>query len=245
MDIHNKSIISEKLRNLTRYCIRKGHELLILSDCNSWSTLWNMPFSNARGRVLEGYIAETGLEVLNKGRDVTFHREGVGTIVDITLASPNLADSISHWKVNNICPSSDHLAPQMILKLDAIKTEYKWNFHKSNWPGFQEDVEKASVREINNFDNKYERLDDDTEWHYQRVEDVSEAIEEDIWHGIANNTKKEAVKPKAPRTSWFTPQLEAMKRQLGYISNAIRKSKNRARNPKGRRTRYTYADFKA
>ena len=92
MDIANKSVINEKLRNLTKYCIRKGHELLILSDCNSWSTLWNMPFSNARGKVLEGYIAETGLEVMNKGKEVTFHREGVGTIVDVTLASPNLAD---------------------------------------------------------------------------------------------------------------------------------------------------------
>ena len=36
-----------------------------------------------------------------------------------------------------------------------------------------------------------------------------------------------------------------MKRHLSYISNAVRKSKSRARNPKGRHTRYTYADFKA
>ena len=95
-----------------------------------------MPHTNARGRIMEGFIAETGLQVLNQGNEVTFHREGVGTIVDVTLASPNMLPIVSNWAIQNICPSSDHLAAQMVVKLDAIETEYKWNLHRTNWEGF-------------------------------------------------------------------------------------------------------------
>ena len=38
--------------------------------------------------------------------------------------------------------------------------------------------------------NEYPRLSDPIQWHYERIEVVIEAIEEDIWHGIVNNGKK-------------------------------------------------------
>ena len=154
MDYANKRVINAKLKRLTKFCIQKGFELLVLSDCNGHSTLWNMPQTNPRGRILEGFIAESGLQVINKGNEVTFHREGVGTIVDITLASPKLVPAISNWAVTNICPSSDHLAPQMVIKLDSIETEYKWNFHKTNWEGFSKDLTNRSKNEGDNFDHK-------------------------------------------------------------------------------------------
>ena len=144
------------------------------------------------------------------------------------------------WAKHNICPSWDHLAAQMVLKLNSMETEYKWNFHKANWKGFNAEVEKSSVKEVNAFEGTYERLSYPNQWHYQRVEDVSEAIEEDIWQGITRNAKKEKVTPKAPHTSWFTKELKEMKKKLKYISNAIRKS---IRQKKGRVSRYTYADF--
>ena len=89
---------------------------------------------------------ETGLQALNKGSEVTFHREGVGTIVDVSLASPKLAPAIIGWAGTNICPSSDHLAPQMILKLDNMKNEIKWNFHRAHWKGFTVDLEDLSAK---------------------------------------------------------------------------------------------------
>ena len=125
MDYHNKDVINTKLKHLTKFCVQNDHELLVLSDCNSWSSLWNMPQTNSRGRKMEHFIMETGLQVLNKGSEVTFHREGVGTIVDVSLASPKLAPAIIGWAVTNICPSSDHLAPQMVLKLDNMTSEVK------------------------------------------------------------------------------------------------------------------------
>ena len=140
-DYHNKDVINTKLRKLTKHCTQNKFELLILSDCNSWSTLWNMPKSNTRGKKMEHFIMESGLQVLNKGTEVTFHREGVGTIIDVTLASPKIAQNIVGWAVTNVCPSSDHLAPQMVLKLDNMKKEVRWNFHKTHWPGFTDDLE--------------------------------------------------------------------------------------------------------
>ena len=246
MDIYNNQVINSKLKRLTKFCIQNDFALVVLTDCNSHSTLWNMPHTNARGRIMEGFIAETGLQVLNQGNEVTFHREGVGTIVDVTLASPNMLPLVSNWAIQNICPSSDHLAAQMVIKLDAIETEYKWNLHRTNWEGFYFDIENKSRQEINNFNNnnEYPRLSDPTQWHYERIEVVSEAIEEDIWHGIVNNGKKVIVKPSAPNTSWFTKELEDMKLKLKYISNAIRKGRNRGNRQKQRQSRYTYADFK-
>ena len=149
MDYHNKDVINTKLKNLTKHCTQHGHELLVLTDSNSWSTLWNMPKSNPRGRKMEQYIMESGLQVLNEGTEVTFHRENVGTIIDVSLASPKLAQDIVGWAVTNICPSSDHLAPQMVLKLDNMKTEIKWNFHKTYWKGILPRISKTSVARNN------------------------------------------------------------------------------------------------
>ena len=81
---------------------------------------------------MEQYIMESGLQVLKRGSEVTFHRENVGTIIDVSLASPKLAQDIVGWAVTNICPSSDHLAPQMVLKLNNMKNEMKWNLHRTH-----------------------------------------------------------------------------------------------------------------
>ena len=65
---------------------------------NCWSfqiaTLWNMPKSNPRGKKMEQYIMESGLQVLKRGSEVTFHGENVGTIIDVSLASPKLAHGV-------------------------------------------------------------------------------------------------------------------------------------------------------
>ena len=139
---------------------------------------------------MEHFIMESGLQVLNKGSEVTFHREGVGTIVDVSLASPKLTQDIVGWAVTNICPSSDHLAPQMVLKLDNMKTEIKWNFNRAYWKGFTADLEDLSDKEQQTFFGKYDRLLTSEQWHYLRSEEVCEAIEEDNWQCIMKHVWK-------------------------------------------------------
>ena len=172
---------------------------------------------------MEQYIMESGLQVLNKGAEVTFHRENVGTIIDVSLASPKLTQDIVGWAVTNICPSSDHLAPRMVLKLDNMKTEIKWNLHKTYWKGFTEDLDDLSNQEHRDFYGKYDRLLSSNQWHYLRSEEVCEAIEEDIWQCLLKHAEKEVTRPKAPQTHWWNGQLSDMKRKLGYISNAIKR----------------------
>ena len=72
----------------------------------------------------------------------------------------------------------------MVLKLDNMTTEVKWNFHRAHWKGFTADLEDLSAKEQQTFFGKYDMLLSLEMWHYLRSEEVSEAIEEDIWNCI-------------------------------------------------------------
>ena len=86
-------------------------------------TLWSSKRTDNRGRQWENYLADNQeLLVANIGDNFTFMSHRGQTIIDVTMASPQLHDKISQWGVVDTVAVSDHLSIEMILHLEGAWT---------------------------------------------------------------------------------------------------------------------------
>lgn len=80
-------------------------EVLITDDFNAKHSDWGSLANDKRGEALVDLINSIGFIVCNKGRKSTFNK---GSIIDITIASPTLAQRVRNWKVLEDESLSDH-----------------------------------------------------------------------------------------------------------------------------------------
>lgn len=65
----------------------KDKDAIILGDLNSKSAYWGSQVTDNRGRLLEEWIAEMDLVVINTGLRPTFERGTSASYIDVTLAT--------------------------------------------------------------------------------------------------------------------------------------------------------------
>jgi len=83
--------------------------IIIAGDFNSKSPMWGSANTNWRGQLLEDWIAEKDLCIVNTGFSPTCVRPQGSSIVDITLCTPDIFSAISSWTVlEEIESLSDH-----------------------------------------------------------------------------------------------------------------------------------------
>ncbi|KAF0748136.1 Reverse transcriptase domain-containing protein [Aphis craccivora] len=80
-------------------------EVLITGDFNAKHSNWGAPANEKRGEALVDLIKSTGFIVCNKRRKSTFNK---GSIIDITIALPALAQRVRNWKILDDESLSDH-----------------------------------------------------------------------------------------------------------------------------------------
>lgn len=83
--------------------------VLLMGDFNGHSTLWGGSSQDTRGRMMEQFIDESGLALLN---DCSHTRispsSGESSALDLSICSQNLVSQLS-WNVHDDCCGSDHL----------------------------------------------------------------------------------------------------------------------------------------
>lgn len=89
-------------------------DLLICGDFNAKSPLWGSPVSNRRGEILQDWMAQLGLCLINTGLHPTCSRPQGSSFIDLTWASPGLSHRISGWYVLDI----DTLGPSLYCLSD-------------------------------------------------------------------------------------------------------------------------------
>lgn len=80
-----------QLDNMMRLIELDGGDYLIMGDFNAKSSGWGSPVTDIRGRVLEEWVANLDLVILNTGATPTFVRNRQESYIDVTLASQELA----------------------------------------------------------------------------------------------------------------------------------------------------------
>jgi exonuclease III len=102
-------------------------EAIITGDFNAKHTDWGSPKSENRGEALADLINALGLIICNKGNSSTFYK---GSIIDLTIATPNLASKVLGWKVLKEESLSDHF----YITFDVHLGNANKNTHKPRPP---------------------------------------------------------------------------------------------------------------
>jgi len=93
----------------------KDTGVLIASDTNARSALWNDRVTNERGRILEEFLTTKQLYSLNEESSDTKFSNRIGkSNTDLTIITPQLLRSITGWEISGQESLSDH----RIIKYD-------------------------------------------------------------------------------------------------------------------------------
>ena len=130
---------------LRRLLLELPAPVLIVGDFNAHSTAWGCDHTGPRGRILESFISDESLCILNTGHRTHFTMPtGQTSALDLTLVSPQLAQLFT-WSVNDEPLGSDHF-PVWIQSHDNPvlgSRPQRWNIRKADWETFQLSAEKS------------------------------------------------------------------------------------------------------
>ena len=123
-DGESKKAVPDEFRRLNRLAKKENKQILMLMDSNSHSeTYWSSKKTCSRGREWDSFLNNNQhLVVANIGDHFTFMSKRGQTIIDVTIATPQVTERISQWGVVDCIPNSDHLAIEMLLQLDGVWT---------------------------------------------------------------------------------------------------------------------------
>ena len=130
---------------LSRLVAELPSPMLILGDFNGHHTLWGCREIDVRGRVLERFILNEHLVILNTGtRTHVTMPSGSTSALDLSLLSPQLAPLFT-WEVADDPMGSDHFP--VLLKYNSIVSlgtrPQRWNIRKADWDGFEAELEQV------------------------------------------------------------------------------------------------------
>lgn len=152
------------LMSSTLYKLR-GERVILTLDSNCKSVLWGSDDSDDKGRLMEEFILENDLIILNEpDNPYTFISTNGHSNIDLTLATPNLGNTIKNWKVCLDCTTSDHnlIIFDIIPSSKEVNTriykniERPFNLNRADWTGFENSIKekfnssvKNKLRELN------------------------------------------------------------------------------------------------
>ena len=210
LDILHASIIPRKLRRLADYCKAHNEHLILCVDTNSHSTLWGCMENNVRGDALDDFLFEQNLIVLNRGAMPTFETSRASSIIDITVASEDLSNSILNWQVHSEDHFSDHKLISMQARLSTPEPALSRNLKKADWGKFKDLVETSLTS-----------VEIPTLWTNSVIEgEVSRlmSVIEDVLDKVCPKTKRGS---KAHISNWWTPELDNLRTKiLGFHTRA-------------------------
>ena len=132
----------------------KGKKVIIGIDANAESPLWHASNLNARGKLLEDFVAQGNLYVCNEGGNLpTFTGIRGESNIDVTLTTQGAITQIKSWKVMGGWTTSEHNA--IYMKIEDTKgkqiiekrTVPRFQPQKANWEKFDKAL-RAAITEL-------------------------------------------------------------------------------------------------
>ncbi|XP_060530482.1 uncharacterized protein LOC132704486 [Cylas formicarius] len=103
------SVFRQKLATIEDAIVKFNGGVIVAGDFNAKSAEWGAAFSDTKGNEVADAAARLDLIVLNTENTTTFRRSGYQeSILDITLATPGIANTIESWTVSEEYSGSDH-----------------------------------------------------------------------------------------------------------------------------------------
>ena len=167
---------------------------------------------NSRGETLLEFLNTTNLEILNRGNEPTFC-SGRSGVIDITLGSLKILESIIGWEVSYEPSLSDHRHILFTLR-GSVPVHLIRNPTGTNWGSFKEYLRDRLVRGPE-MDLKSEAgLELAIHW-----------VQQAPFLAYENNCPLRPVKIGRQFLKWTT-ELESLRRGVRRLFNACRSNKN-------------------
>jgi hypothetical protein len=99
--------LSKELEELVQYCESKTLYLIIECNSSAHYSVWGITNCSDRGETLVEFLNSSNLEILNRGNESTFCSGDRLEVIDITLGSFGLLESITSWEVSSEPSLSD------------------------------------------------------------------------------------------------------------------------------------------
>ena len=128
--------------------------MIICMDSNTHHVSWGSNFNDYKGVMIDAWITQSELCLLNTGEPTYLHSNGNFTHIDLTVASECLANKTS-WQPHHDTMQSDHFPLQIKIETETLFTSIqRWNFKTADWKTY-----KKQVKIVNNFSSPDEAYD--------------------------------------------------------------------------------------
>jgi hypothetical protein len=130
---------TKEFEELVRYCEDENLYLIMGCDSNAHHSAWGGTNCNEIREALVEFLNVLNLEILNWGNEPTFCRGQRLEVIDITLGSFGLLESIITWEVSSEPSLSDHRHILFTLQ-GSVPTHLIRNPWGTNWGSFRDDL---------------------------------------------------------------------------------------------------------
>lgn len=120
---------------------------LLLGDFNGHSPLWGSPQLNPRGAIVQSFIEDNDLIILNNGSETFVSPQGHMTHIDISLCTQAIANDWRWNRINDL-HSSDHFPLLIILDRDPPPNHSRrprFIHDKADWDIFQQNLDLTQI----------------------------------------------------------------------------------------------------
>ncbi len=193
----------EVLESLLLFCNTNNKELLLSMDTNAHSSLWGYDESDTRGEMVENFLFNHTLTVCNIGDSPTFFNRRCDSIIDVTAATPWMANQLKHWKVNPDFQFSDHHQIEYQLTISENNYFYCRNLNKGAWNIFQELM-----------DNTMANWEEPLYWNRTILDRQVELLNADIKDALQIACPLRQVKGHARPLTWWSKNLTNLRQKV-------------------------------
>ena len=204
------------VREVIKHCSDNGITLIVGCDANAHNIVWNSTDTNQRGEALWEYLLTTNMNVCNRGHEPTFVMANRQEVLDLTLATTRNVDVITDWRVDPTSSLSDHRCIRFTACGQVRTLEYYRCLRAADWELFEAESQAELGGMVSEGLALRSRGDIDTA--AERICSILEAA-------MDKACPLKVVRPKGKSKSWWTPELETLKRQAKRTQNQAKRRK--------------------
>lgn len=138
----------DELRELDNLVSQLPPPFLILGDFNAHSDLWGEQPLRPDGKIIEDFISNNDLNILNDGSNTYLHPgSGSWSAIDLSLCTPSIYLDFT-WTVFNDQHGSDHFPILLSHEENTTRSNPRWVFKRAAWDRFQSLCEEQITEDI-------------------------------------------------------------------------------------------------
>ena len=202
------------LEKICDYAKTNKHAQILCLDTNAHSTLWKSTQNNFRGNLLEDWILQNNLYVVNTGDIPTFVGHQGKTIIHITVVDNKSINMIKQWKVNQDDQLSDHRRLEFLIDFESKKKIVTRSYMKTNWNKFRK-ILRDSPRMVTPIIWTRKILEKEFEKFNSKIKNAMDIV--CPLREISVNTKK---------SPWWSDDLANHKRKFRRLERAHRRKQS-------------------